>query len=135
MSYQEKYSYSKGPKFIPFNDEVVSYLASMFFRCGSPFLESFNRIIYRVVETGMVQKFWKDINLWDVKDDDEDKDADGAGSDAVVLTVTHLQGEFILLLLGLTLGLTVFTIELICFCCRKYRFYPLLITSGREFKN
>jgi hypothetical protein len=131
LSYQEKYSYSEGPKFIPFKDEVGSYLVSMFFRCGSPFLESFNRILYRLVETGMVQKFWEDINLRDIgqkddKDDAEDEDADVGVSDAVVLTVTHLQGAFNLLLLGLTFGLIVFIIELLCFCFRKYQFYRRL---------
>jgi hypothetical protein len=141
LSYQQQYSYSAGPKFVPFKDEVVSYLASMFFRSGSFLLESFNRIIYRLVESGMVQKFWEKIKLVhiakkeQVDHEDGDKDADGGGVDAVVLTVAHLQGAFILLLLGLTFGLIVFVLERICLRLRKYQFYPLLNTFKREVKT
>jgi hypothetical protein len=130
LSYQDKYYDLGKPKFVPFKDTVVSYLASMFFRSGSPFLESFNRILYRLVASGMVNKFWEDIMRQKIGheeeygDEYEDEDADGGGSDAVVLTVTHLQGAFIFLLLGLTFGLIVFIIELLCFCFRKYQFYP-----------
>jgi hypothetical protein len=140
LSYQKTYSYSAGPKFVPFKDEVVSYLASMFFRSGSPLLESFNRIIYRLVETGMVQKFWENIKMVHIANKEQDlhedgnKEADGDGDDAVVLTVAHLQGEFILLLLGLICGLIVFVIELLCFSVSKYQFYPLPNISVREFK-
>jgi hypothetical protein len=134
MSYQKKYSSSGRPKFIPFNDEVVSFLASMFFRSGSPFLESFNRIIYRLAEYGMVLKFWKDTNLLYIEeiddvDQNEDEDDDRVNGDPVVLTVTHLEGVFILMLLGLACSLTVFIIELLCFSFRKY------LLSVREFKT
>jgi len=141
LSYRRRYSYSRGPKFIPFKDEVVSYLASMFFRTGSPHLESFNRIIYRLVESGMVQKLLEDIKLQHIgkKEQDDydygDEDADGGGSDTVVLTVDHMHGAFILLLLGLACGLIVFLRELICFRFGKCKFLPLLNTSVREFKS
>jgi hypothetical protein len=140
LSYQKTYSFKGIPKFVPFKDEVVSYLATMFFRSGSPLLESFNRIIYSLVESGMVNKFWEDIKRRDigyteeVEEEDEDEDADGDGSDADVLTVADLQGAFILLLLGLTFGLIVFLIERLCFSVRKHQFYPLLNISVHEFK-
>ena len=141
LSYQKIYSHSEGPTFIPFKDEVVSFLASMFFHSGSPLLESFNRIIYRLVESGMVHKFWEDIKLKNIGQkekgthEDRDEDPEEGGSDVVVLNVDHLQGAFILLLLGLACGLTVFIIELLCFSLRKYRFYRLLKRSAREFKT
>jgi hypothetical protein len=141
LSYKKEYSYSGEQKFIPFKDEVLSYLASMFFRSGSPFLESFNRIIYRLVESGLVDQFWEDIrrrHIGGVDEDgdgDEDEDAEGDGSDAVVLTVDHLQGAFILLLLGLAFGLIVLIIELLCFIFRKYIFYQLSNPSVCEFKT
>jgi hypothetical protein len=141
LSYQEKFSYSEGPKFIPFKDEVVTYHASMFFHAGSPLLGSFDRIIYRLVESGMIHKFFEDVNLRNIAqkeqgfDEDGDEDADESGSDVVVLTLDHLQGAFILLLLGLACDLTVFIIELLCFRFRKYLFYRLVKRSVREFKT
>jgi len=111
----------------------------MFFHSGSPLLERFNRIIYHLVESGMVQKFWEDINLRYIgqKDDvDENEDEDAKdGSDVVVLNVDHLEGAFILLLLGLACGTTMFILELLCFSLRKYRFYRLLKRSARQFKT
>jgi hypothetical protein len=137
LSYRKRYSYSRGPKFIPFKDEVVSYLASMFFRTGSPHLESFNRIIYRLVESGMVQKLWEDIKLEHIakKEKDVYEYGDEGGPDTVVLTVDHLHGAFILLLLGLACGLIVFLRELLCFRFGKCKFLPPLNTSVREFKS
>jgi hypothetical protein len=140
LSYQKKYSYSGGPKFIPFKDEVVSFLASMFFRHGSPLLESFNRIIHRMVAAGMVEHFWEDIKMRDIghKDDgdeDGDEDDEEEASVAVVLTLNHLQGAFSLLILGLAFSLIVFIIELLCFSFRKYLFYRLLNRSVRECKT
>jgi hypothetical protein len=141
LSYQEKFPDSEGPKFIPFKDEVVTYHASMFFHAGSPVLGSFDRIIYRLVESGMVHKFFEDIKLQDIAQKEQGVHEDGVedavegGSDVVVLTLDHLQGVFILLLLGLACGLTVFLIELLCFRFRKYLFYRLFKLSVREIKT
>jgi hypothetical protein len=142
LSYKKIYSYdARGPKFIPFKDEVLSYLASMFFRTGSPHLESFNRIIYRLVESGMVQNLWESIKLQHTAKKEQagyeygDGGTDGGRSDAVVLTVDHLHGAFILILLGLACGLVVFLGELICFRLGKRKFIPLLNTSVRDFKS
>jgi hypothetical protein len=140
LSYQQKDSSKGVPKLVPFKDEMLSFLASMFFRSGSPLLESFNRVIYRLVESGMVKKFWEDIKRREIghteedEEEDEDEDADGDGSDADVLTVADLQGTFILLLLGITCGLIVFVIELLCFSVTKYQLYSLPNISVREFK-
>jgi hypothetical protein len=141
LSYQKKYSFSGVPKFVPFKDVMVSYFPSMFFRSGSPLLESFNRIIHRAVAAGMVNHFWEDIRLRDIGHKKEDGEKDGdeddeeGGSDAVVLTLNHLQSAFILLILGLAFGVIVFIIELLCFIARKYLLYRLLKRSVREFKT
>jgi hypothetical protein len=66
------------------------------------------------------------------KDDDDD---DERWADTVVLTVTHLEGAFFLLLLGLACSLTVFIVELLCFTSRKYLLYHLINRSVREFKT
>jgi len=140
LSHQKKYLLSGVPKFIPFKDEVGSYFATMFFRSGSPLLESFNRIIYPLVESGIVHKFCEDVKLQyigqkDDADENQYEDDKGGEIDAVVLTVRHLEGVFILLLLGLGCGVIVFLIELLCLSCTKYQFRPLLNTSVREFKS
>ena len=142
LSRKKKYSFSGEPKFVPFKDIMVSYLPSMFFRSGSPLLESFNGVIHRMLAAGMVDHFWEDIKVKDIghkegEDEDEDgvEDDDEGGSDAVVLTLDHLQGAFSLLILGLAFGLIVFIIELLCFSVRKYLFYRLLKRSVREFKT
>jgi hypothetical protein len=137
---QTQYCVSGVPQFLPFKEEVASFFVTMFFRVGSVFLESFNKVIYRVTESGIVQKFWTDIKLNHIGHIDEDgdegaeEDADGDGSDADVLTVHHLQGAFILLLLGLAFGISVFIIELIYFNLKKYRFSPCIKPSVSEFK-
>jgi hypothetical protein len=137
LSYQKKFSSSGAPKFVPFKDTVVPYFPSMFFRPGSPLLAGFDRIIGRIVHSGMVTKMWEDIKRRDIGNpaayEEEGKHDDRSGN--VVLTVTHLEGAFILLLLGLTFSLIVFIIELLCFRLRKCQFYPPLNTSGREFKT
>jgi hypothetical protein len=142
LSYKKKYRISGRPKFVPFKDEVTSYQATMFFRSGSPLLERFNTIIYRMVESGMVQKFLEDIKRYyhiehidQDGDDDEDEGAVEDWSDAVVLTVGHLQGAFILLLLGLAFGLIVLIIEVLYFSFSHYLVYPLFSPSVSEFKT
>ena len=141
LSYQKKHSSSGVRKFIPFKDVMVSYLSSMFFRSGSPLLESFNSIIYRMVAAGMVKHFWEDIKMREIgqKDDvndNEDEDDDEDGPDAVVLTVTHLEGAFILVILGLACGVIVFLIELLSLLqIQKYQFRLLLNTYVREFNH
>jgi hypothetical protein len=132
LSYQERYSYlySEGPKFVPFTDVMSTYFPSMFFLSGSPLLESFNRIIYRMVEVGMVEHFWEDIKLQELGHIEEDGD-----EDHVVLTFDHQQGAFSLLILGLAFGLIVFIIEFLCFSFRKHLCYRLLKRSVREFKT
>jgi hypothetical protein len=127
---QTQYCVSGVPQFLPFKDEVTSFLVTMFFRVGSVFLESFNKAIYRVTESGIVQKFWTDIKLNHIGNIQEDGngvdewDADGHGSDAEVLTVHHLQGAFVLQLLGLAFGISAFIIEIICFKFKKPRSSP-----------
>ena len=142
LSYKKKYRISGGPKFVPFKDEVATFLASMFFRSGSPFLENFDRIIYRVVESGMVQKFWEDLEVFyrfgqidEEGDEFDDENTDGHVSEAVVLTVDHLQGAFFLLLLGLAFSLTVFIIELFCFIFRHYLFFQSFHHCVTELKT
>jgi len=132
LSYQERYSYlySEGPKFVPFKDVMSTYFPSMFFRSGSPLLESFNSVIYRMVEAGMVKHFWEDIKLQELGNIEEDGD-----EDHVVLTFDHQQGAFSLLILGLAFGLIVFIIEFLYFSFRKHLFYRLLKRSVREFKT
>jgi hypothetical protein len=138
LSYQKKFSSSGEPKFVPFKDTVVPYLASMFFRPGSPLLAGFDRIIGRIVHSGMVTKVWQDIRRREIGhkegDEEEEDDDDDGGSDAVVLTLNHLQGAFILLVLGLAFGLVVFILELIIFTFRNYLTYRLINRTLREFK-
>ena len=142
LSYHKRYSSTGVPKFIPFKDVMGSYFASMFFRTGNPLLENFDRIIHRMMAAGMLKHFWEHIKMRDIGhtiedgDDDGDEDDDEDGSDsAVVLTLDHLQGAFILLILGLAFGLIVFIMELVCFSFRKYLFYRLFKRSVREFKT
>jgi hypothetical protein len=141
LSHQKKYSPSGIPKFIPFKDVMASYFPSMFFRSGSPLLENFNNIIHRMVAAGMVQHFWDRIKMRDIGNTKEDGDKDGdedddeGSDDAVVLTLDHLQGAFILLMLGLAFSLIIFIMELLCFSFRKYLFYRLFKRSVREFKS
>ncbi|PNF21340.1 hypothetical protein B7P43_G02094 [Cryptotermes secundus] len=137
---QTKYSPLGIPSFLPFSEEVTSILVTMFFHRGSVFLESFDRVIYRVVESGITQKFWTDIRLRYVGNVDEDADkgdegkADGDDDPAVVLSVQHLQSAFILLLLGLACSLSVFITELFYFSFRKSRFFPRLKPFANERK-
>ena len=138
LSYQTKYSFSGTPKFVPFKDVIVSYYPTMFFRPGSPFLHNFDSIILRMLAAGMVDHFWEDIkmrNIGHTEEEDEDEDDEEGGSDAVVLTLNHLQSAFILLILGLAFGIIVFIIELICFSVRNYLLYRLLKRSVGEFKT
>jgi len=141
-----QYRISDAPQLIPFKEEVISYSVTMIFRLGSVYLESFNKVIYRVVESGIVEKFWTDIKLSHIghideegegegEEEEEDKDEDGDGSDADVLTAEHMEGAFILLLLGHGIGMTIFTAELLYFNCKKYRLPPSFKHSAYEVKS
>jgi hypothetical protein len=138
---QTQYCVSGMPQFLPFKEEVSSLFVTMFFRVGSVFLESFNKVIYRVTESGMVQKFWTDIELSHIGcisedgEEGEAEDADGGGSGADVLTVQHMQGAFIMLLLGHAFSICVFVTELTFFNFTKYRLSPSIETYLSEFKT
>jgi hypothetical protein len=130
------------PHFLPFKEEVTSIFVTMFFRPGSVFLESFDRVIYRVVESGIIQKFWTDIrlryigNIDDYSDDDDEEDADDDDDDLMdVLTVQHLQGAFILLLLGLACSFAVFITELLYFNIKELKLFPSLKPTANERKT
>jgi hypothetical protein len=138
---QTKYCTLGIPNFIPFKEEVTSIFVTMFFRRGSVFLESFDSVIYRVVESGIIQKIWTDIRLRHIGnidedgDEDDEEDADGDGALADVLTVQHLQGAFILLLLGIVFSTATFITELICLRVKESGFFPSLKPSANECKT
>jgi hypothetical protein len=139
---QTKYCTLGVPNYLPFKEEVISIFVTMFFHRGSPFLESFDRIIYRVAESGITQKFWTDIRLRYIRnvddnsdDDDEEDDEESASLD--VLTVQHLQSAFILLLLGLSCSLAAFLMELLYFKLKESSFFQSfkLSTTGAKTRT
>jgi hypothetical protein len=138
---QTKYCTLGIPNFLPFKEEVTSIFVTMFFRPGSIFLESFDRVIYRVVESGIIRKFWTDIrlryigNVDDHSDDDDEEDADDDDHLADVLTVQHLQGAFILLLLGLACSLAVFIAEWLYFNIKESNIFPSLKPAANKRKT
>jgi hypothetical protein len=110
--------------FIAIKESISSNGIVMYLRKGSPLLDRYNTIIFRVIEAGLVNKWWEDVTHKPSRnedqdfDDEEDKDGDGdedhydSRKKLSVLSLSHLQGAFCLWVVGLGMALVVYVIEI-----------------------
>lgn len=115
-----KYITAKGQHLLHWmKEDIASYPVEMIMTKGFPLLARINALIFRIREAGLISKWQEDflekINrtlvLQQVEDDDN------------ILTLTHLEGAFIFLCLGLVIAAAVFVVEL--FMCRREKYYKI----------
>jgi hypothetical protein len=99
------------------DENVFPSIIVMYFRQGHPVIDSFNIVISRCIEAGLVDKYWSDLhsnltlqNMRKLGESDCKVCSDGY----FVFSLTHLRVIFIILGFGYLLSVVVFVAELIC---------------------
>ncbi|KAJ4432605.1 hypothetical protein ANN_21228 [Periplaneta americana] len=87
----------------PFSKDMFQFPLVMLFQKGSPILESFNKIISRLVEGGFPQKFMNDVTKTRFEIH-ETVTLEDLVDDYIPLAMLHFQAPFALLLFGYVLG-------------------------------
>lgn len=116
---------------------VVTSKFSMYISKGNPLLDSFNLWIQRILESGLVNRYWSQV-LWNVtlqgiataeQDSSERGENDG---EFFVFTTSHLSVAFYQLLIGYFISFAVFSAE--CTCNRIERFAADRIYTHTDLK-
>ncbi|XP_068214133.1 ionotropic receptor 21a-like [Palaemon carinicauda] len=85
-----------GPKVYPLKEQIYVGNLAFLFRKNTPWKGKFNNGMRRLIESGLVAKFYKDI----LSKYENRKEKEGL-SNLSLLTIAHLQGPFMLLVVGL----------------------------------
>ncbi|KAJ9584516.1 hypothetical protein L9F63_021126 [Diploptera punctata] len=111
------YTHNGKTLFVPFHENLVEGHLSFFFQKGHLLLERFSVTIMRLQSAGMIDRWVVEIRLkygkWFNKDLDE--------KDFNVLSMSHVQGAFYLLLIGIILSTVSFLLEVLTSYCNKCR--------------
>ena len=103
-------------------EDVIMFMLSMYMAKGNPLLHRFNKIITRVFEAGLIEKWWNDFLYSSRLDDhpigdDDIKFSDFAknelNSDYYKFSLIHLQVVFEALLIGQIISTFVFLVEIL----------------------
>ncbi|XP_047473911.1 uncharacterized protein LOC125028561 [Penaeus chinensis] len=114
-AHTETYSYAKliysdlghGASVYAMKPQLYEGNLAFFFRRKTPWKDKFNDGIKRLVESGLVQKWYNEIMK------EKTAAVTSGPSGLTSLAVAHLQGPFILLALGLLLALLAFAAEIV----------------------
>jgi hypothetical protein len=98
----------------PVSDDVVIYSAVMMFRKFHHLLPIINEKIRVISESGLLLKWQKDSQMARKSSmtNDKDKDKSGHGSVQMKLRLEHVEGAFLVVLIGLSFALITFTLEI-----------------------
>nr|CAD7413712.1 unnamed protein product [Timema cristinae] len=99
------------PSICLFKDGVNNYFVTMWLSKGNPILFRVNQIISRIIQGGFIDLWVKDLLTMARLKSLMTQDFNSSGS-SYVMTISHLQGAFFLLSMGLILGLLLFIWEL-----------------------
>lgn len=116
----DKFKNKEGHKLIHwFKEDIMSYPIQMFMQKGFPLTRRVNSYITRIVQSGILEKWQQDLKYTiQVKDDDIANQNDDNPEN---LTLSHLQGAFIILCIGIGLSVVSFIGEVVYFDLKKYR--------------
>ncbi|XP_066994933.2 uncharacterized protein [Anabrus simplex] len=102
------------PLIVPFKDNIATHNVGIFLKKGHPFLTIISSLIERIVQGGLIPKWLKDIlYITKLKSSKFIKFEANAKGQPYVMTVGHLQGAFIVLLVGLAISIFVILAEFI----------------------
>ena len=119
-------------------EDVIMFRISMYMAKGNPLLHRFNKIITRVFEAGLIEKWWNDFMFSSRLDDhpiydDDTKFSDFAtkelDTDYSTFSLIHLQVVFETLLIGQIFSTFVFLVEVV-----YYRVYITAATSTTMYR-
>ncbi|KAG7172891.1 Glutamate receptor ionotropic, delta-2-like 22 [Homarus americanus] len=99
-------------------EQIYEGNLAFIFQKNTPWRTAFNKGLRRLLESGFIQKWQKDI----MEEYSRSQAKDGQGSVPRPLSVGHLQGAFFILVLGVVCAGLVFTVE---YCTKT----PTIITS------
>jgi hypothetical protein len=103
-------------------EDVTVFMASIYVAKGNPLLHSFNKIITRIFEAGLFEKWWNDFmsspRLDDHPIDDDDTNfsdfaTNELKTDYSTFSLIHLKVVFLILLIGQTISTSVFLVEVL----------------------
>lgn len=112
----------------PISDDVVIYSAAMMFRRFHPLLPIINEKIRAIAESGFLNQWQKDSKRAGKKIKVKEGDK-SHGSVQMKLRLEHVEGAFLIMLIGLGIAFTVFLSELmICWLVKREKSYRFLKT-------
>jgi hypothetical protein len=106
-----------GSKLCSVNENIVTVNTIMSLTRGHPLFEKFDVIIRRCMETGLVEKYWSELNFnLSLKSLSNLRKPDDEVSSNIyfVFSLSHLKVAFLLLGFGCVLSVIVFLFELSC---------------------
>ncbi|XP_018019213.2 ionotropic receptor 21a-like [Hyalella azteca] len=102
---------------------------------GAPYMRTIDQLMQRCLQAGLVSRWVLQLNKLYAKEKHENSSTDDVlrpiDDGLVVLQMSHLQGPFILLVMGLVLGLTSFIVEMAS-CKRQKLLEKKPVTSYRK---
>ncbi|PSN33850.1 Ionotropic receptor 736 [Blattella germanica] len=107
---------------------VFTIAASIYLSKGDPLRESFNKIIQKCVESGLANRYWSILtakNLLSKGKQDSDS--------YTALAFFHLQTSFLFLLIGHSVGVCLFILEILYNKCLKDDACSIVSSGGRLF--
>jgi hypothetical protein len=99
------------------NQKIVPANTVMCLTKGHPLFDKFNEVIRRCMETGLVDKYWSELNFnLSLKNMVRlrERDCEACGVVYFVFSLSHLKVAFVVLGFGYMLCITVFVLELKC---------------------
>lgn len=96
----------------PVSDDVVIYSTVMMFRRNHPLLQTMNEKIRAISESGLLGKWEKENKVVSKSKNSKNNEGGGDDSSRRKLRLDHVQGAFLLLLIGLSVSLVAFVVEL-----------------------
>jgi hypothetical protein len=95
--------------------DVLQFYSVLCLKKGFPLLDRFNVVMRRCMESGLVDKYWSELNyVRQLKKDLKpvEKDCEVCGDNYFVFSVSHLRAAFVVLGFGYLLCVLVFLVEL-----------------------
>lgn len=119
----------------PVSDDVVIYSAVMMFQRFHHLLPTFNEKIRVIAESGLLTKWQKDSNRAGLTSSGNGDNKGGHGSILKKLRLEHVEGAFLVVLIGLSISFIVFLLELVTerLSRRKNKKYQRFLKTMESF--
>jgi hypothetical protein len=109
--------HSRNIKLCTVNDNILVLETVLCLTKGHPLLDRFNTVIRRSMETGLVEKYWSELNFnlqLQSLNKSKDTECELCSNMYFVFSLSHLRAAFLVLGFGYALSVIVFIFELFC---------------------